>query len=160
MPRDRHQKPNRPANVSKPLVEKVETLKRDLEADGFKIAGVQFWKKNKLSDAIHKLLKPYQHEADTYDSYYSLVGFACVAWNSALIEEPKRSEMLDDFLKKTLKRAAPREAREEMRNFIHELIQRKIKLFPKDTRFIASYELEDQGDDFYLSVASVMPAEE
>jgi hypothetical protein len=160
MPRNRHRSPNQLPVAEKSQIEKAEAVKRELQAGGLQVAEVQFWKNNKLSDAIRKLIKPYAAEANTYDSYYSLVGFASVAWNASLVEEPTRSEVLDDFIKKSLKRGAPREARDGIREFIVGLLQRKLKLFPKDTRFIASFELEDQGDDFYLSVASVMPADE
>src|SRR3972149_6271620 len=108
MPRRRHRKPNRPHVIEKSQLERADEVKRELQANGFQISGIQFWKKNKLSDAIRKLIGPYQAEADSYDSYYSLVGFACVAWNASLAEESERSKMVDDFLKAMLKRGAPR----------------------------------------------------
>lgn len=156
MRRRHRRKPGKPAETEKARIERAESVKRDLEADGFKVLGIQFWKKKKLSDALLKLIQPYAHEADSYDLYYALVGFASAAWNSSLVAEPERSKLIDDLLEITLKRGAPRQAKAELRSLIEELIQRKLKLFPNDRRYVATFELEDRGDSFYLSVASVI----
>lgn len=157
MSRKRRRKTREP----QPQIEKMESLKRDLQAEGYKIEGVQVWEKNKLSVAIGRLIQPFEHEADSYDSYHTLVGFACAAWNASLVKETERSAMVDEFIRSVLKRGAPREVRDDFRAIILELIERKLKLFPKDTRFIANYELEDLGKgDYHLTIASVMPAEE
>ena len=104
----------------------------------------------KMSEVIIEFLKPYQKYATTYEAQKRLTTVGIIAWNASLLSEDEAQAMID----KTTK-AQPRAVREEMIEFIEELMERKKKHFAIYTRPVIDYHLADDGDEWHLSVASL-----
>jgi hypothetical protein len=84
-----------------------------------------------------------------------LITTALVAWNTALLSRAERAGYLADIAK-----ALPEETHADFYAIAGEMIERKDKHFARYDRTIVDYELVDRGDDYHLSVMSIVPGEE
>jgi hypothetical protein len=108
----------------------------------------------KMSDALDKLVEPYARIApQTLAARKKLLTLGMAAWNMALLPHEKQVEFLDDAM--TAIPATDQQARDDMRLLLKELAARKRKLFPDVWRYLVSFTLEDDGDQWHLSVASM-----
>lgn len=106
-----------------------------------------------ISDAISKIIKPYKDDAPDYNSFNNLVTIACIAWNTSILPEEKRSEALQEMLKFF---PGKLQDRLDMYALLTELIERKRKLFPSITRMIMEHKVTEQGKDFHIAIASTL----
>ena len=84
-----------------------------------------------------------------------LITTALVAWNAALLPEAERADHLANMAK-----ALPEETHADFYAIVAEMIERKEKHFAQYDRTIVDYELVDRGDDYHLSVISIVPGDE
>jgi hypothetical protein len=136
-------------NAFKKLEQKV---KRDL---GNQVEGVVYNAPGeiKMSDALEEVMAPFMDDADTLTAMKNLVGIGAMVWNITLIPPNEQEEAIQ----KLIKTMGPKpEGAEVLYQMIGEMMQRKQALYPEVHRFIVSFEVEDIGDGWYISVASTL----
>jgi hypothetical protein len=99
------------------------------------------------------LIAPYREDDLIRDRYEMLIGAAATAWNLALVPEAERPEALRDAFRRAKVRFRDVQAAAEV---IVTLMRRKEELFPDDRRTIVSWTLSESGDQFHVSVASLI----
>jgi len=135
-----------------------------------------------MSAVLLEFIEPYRDE-DLDDAVLeNLIALGIVAWNVALLPPDKREESLNDccaklfrrrwlvrladvgrWLRKFIgrRRAATLEVEPpvvaDFKQVAHELIQRKLRSYPHNRRFIMDYQLTMTGDGVHLSVVSTLP---
>jgi hypothetical protein len=103
----------------------------------------------KMSEVLWEFLEPYADHWENEDQLRKLLNVGIIAWNSALFSGKERAEVIDDML-----RRVPPGARQDMRDLIMPLIQRKDAHFSGNRRMIVDYQLTMQPSGPYLVVAS------
>jgi hypothetical protein len=108
----------------------------------------------RISEALRQLVEPYRHEADSLDSFKTLVALGALAWNFALLPEAERDQYLMDGMRKL---DAP--DLEMLQSLLEALMRRKQQLFPHDRRMIVSSEVTLTPAGYHITVASLRPDE-
>jgi hypothetical protein len=108
----------------------------------------------KMSDALEAFVEPYLEHAETYQATQNLYSMAVMAWNLALVSEEERQSTLNDFINQGAFGKSKRDQQEVIEIFT-EMIERKLKFFGENRKFIADFQLRKIGNQFHLSVASV-----
>lgn len=104
----------------------------------------------KMSEVLLDLVSPEWETCANEDAMQKLLTLGITAWNAALMEEPKRTEFLED-----LAQTLPLDLRQDFIHIVEPFIRRKEELFPHIRRPILSFELTWQpSGDPYLSVVS------
>ena len=137
--------------------ERLQGFKQRLEKDllqGHKVV-VEPRGVAKMSEVLEAFVEPYLALADTEDAYGKLLMLAWVAWNASFLTEEEQSEMVDDITSEAMP-SATREEREDFRELVSTLVERKRAHFSEYTRRIIDFELTDTGKDYHLSVVSTM----
>ena len=137
--------------------ERLQGFKQRLEKDllqGHKVV-VEPRGVAKMSEVLEAFVEPYLALADTEDAYRKLLMLAWVAWNASFLTEEEQSEMVDDIMSEAMP-SATREEREDFRELVSTLVERKRAHFSEYTRRIIDFELTDTGKDYHLSVVSTM----
>lgn len=111
--------------------------------------------REKMSDVLEDFVEPYRDMADTEDAFRKLLHLAVLAWDAALLPEDKRRAMIDETLGAGFSRASAPD-RAQAREFVEEMVRRKLEHFPANRRSIISFELTDTGTGYHLSVASTL----
>ena len=106
-----------------------------------------------MSDVLEDFVDPYWDMADDADALRKLLSLAVLAWDAALLPEPKRQAMIDDTLGAGFSRASEAD-RAQAREFVELMVKRKLEHFPDNRRAIISFTLTDTGTGYHLSVAS------
>lgn len=110
----------------------------------------------KMSDVLEAFTEPYEEPGMSLEDRRTMLQMAVLAWNFALIDDlEQRKTLKEKFLKNGISHAQS-SIEQEMKELIEELIARKEKHFAENKRHILNFELEDLGDEFYLSVASTL----
>ncbi len=117
----------------------------------------------KMSDVLDDFIAPYKADKMTLSQHQNLLGLGMLSWNLAILEQqdsaPKtdntRQKVLDQLLNEQLKTNDP-QFRADTESLIEAMIDRKKVFFADNQRRILSYQLEDLGTDFHLSVASTL----
>jgi arylsulfatase A-like enzyme len=109
--------------------------------------------REKMSDVLEDFVDPYWDMADDADALRKLLSLAVLAWDAALLPEPKRQAMIDDTLGAGFSRASEAD-RAQAREFVELMVKRKLEHFPDNRRAIISFTLTDTGTGYHLSVAS------
>ncbi len=109
-----------------------------------------------MSDAISQLIQPYRDDAPSYGTFCNLVTFACIAWNASILPAEEQSGLIDTVLASTRNV----EDRLDTFGFLTELMDRKKRLFPDISRLIVDFKVTDQGNGFYIAVASASEKKE
>jgi len=104
--------------------------------------------KNKISEALGELVKPYIEDDMSLSHIRSLVGVGAIAWNLALNDGPPLEDVNNLIDNKDLNTRALFDA------LISDLINRKLKLFPEDERLIAGWEVSQLPDGRFLIEAA------
>jgi hypothetical protein len=110
-----------------------------------------------MSDAISQLIEPFKFDAPDYDSFSELVAIGCIAWNTSILPENKRNEVLGEMMNVL---PGKMEDRLEILNLLGALMERKLKLFPNVSRMIVEHKVTDRGNDFHIAIASTMEKQE
>ncbi len=108
-----------------------------------------------MSDVLKDFIEPYKDMVDSDEAQRKLLTMAVLAWNAALLPDDRQKDMIDKALDKGLS-DLPDDIRKDVRNFIDVMIARKKAYFSTIRRAIISFELEDRGKDFHLSVLSTL----
>jgi hypothetical protein len=106
-----------------------------------------------MSDAISKLIEPYQDDDYDYETSRKLVTFACVAWNASILPKEMQDEMVGRLLDSV---ASNDKHRSGLLDLITALMARKRNLFPDISRMIVDFKVTDLGNDFHIAVASTL----
>ncbi len=109
----------------------------------------------KMSTVLEEFVEPYADEIDGLAQYRRLLLLGQVAWNAALRAEPERREMVEDVLAKGFSDSDP-EMFAIARSLVETMIARKERLFYQYRRPILSFHVQDTGDGWHLTVASVI----
>jgi hypothetical protein len=106
-----------------------------------------------MSDAISQLIEPYREDAPDYNSFRTLVTFACLAWNLSILPRKDHDKMMKQMLA-----LAPANIRDrlDMLGLVTELMDRKKMLFPEVKRMIVEYKVTDLGKNFHIAIASTL----
>jgi hypothetical protein len=78
------------------------------------------------------------------------VGLGVVAWNAALIPQPERERVIEQALDRL-----PELARHDLQEMLEALVDRKLRYFADEPRFIAGYQVSDLGSSRHVQVASL-----
>jgi hypothetical protein len=150
--RKKRQNPERKQNQER-LQDFKERIEKDLP-QGHKIVvepnGVA-----KMSEVLEAFVAPYLPVADTEDATNKLLALAMLAWNASFLPEEEQREMVEDIASKAMS-GATRQDKEDLRELVSALVERKKAHFAEYTRTIISFELADAGKNYHLSVVSTM----
>ncbi len=89
----------------------------------------------KMSDVLVEFAQPLLAEAQTESDYRAAFALASLAWNLAMVPFLKRVKCLSELIKITDRANA---------DIAWDLIQRKHKLFSKDSRWVLDFEITNQ----------------
>lgn len=106
---------------------------------------------DKMSEILGKFIQPHTRFATDTPSYKRLVETAVVAWNTALLPQDKRADMLEK-----ISRNFDDEMRQDFYAVVGELIERKDRHFAKYTRTIIDVQVTDLDDSYHLAVVSLI----
>jgi hypothetical protein len=109
----------------------------------------------KMSEVLRDFVAPYWRIPNDEEAMRKLITTALVAWNAALLPEAKRAEHLAAIAK-----ALPEETHADFYAIVGEMIERKEKYFAHYDRTIIDFELDDRGNDYHISVMSLIPGPE
>jgi hypothetical protein len=133
-----------------------------------------------MSEVLLEFIEPYRNLAHNDSALKKLIALGVVAWNVSLLPEDQREKSLDDFAsslfaRKRLwpiriknwihnvirsKRAGEGKAQlpevGDFKEIVYEMMERKLKHFTRNRRFIVSYQVEARDDDVQLFVASTL----
>lgn len=109
----------------------------------------------KMSDVLEEFLAPYIDDAKNDDAYQKLIQLGVIAWNAALLEGDAQQEAVEKMAE-----IAPASLRQDFRNILWEMIERKQRHFADNRRTILDYQLTDLGGQWHLSIVSTPPPEE
>jgi len=131
---------------------------------------------HKMSTVLLDFIRPYRELAGAPELIRSLVAVGAVAWNLALLPEQERESALAEAVTKAIggsslvgRLAAKLRAGiagdppglADFKRIVRELVERKLRYFAGNRRFILSYEILEAEDELRLVVAStVTPATE
>jgi hypothetical protein len=110
----------------------------------------------KISEQLMKFTRPYLPVTESYEDRLRLFDMAVLAWNLAILPSAQREEFLTSHLAEQVN-PLDREALEmfaDFRELLTELIQRKLKLFGKEKRFIDDFQLVEDDDELRVMVTS------
>lgn len=107
----------------------------------------------KMSDILNEFIDPYKGTAYGLEEVECLLSLAVVAWDIALLPKEDRQEAIESMLSEVAS-GMNRKSRAALQTLIHELIERKDCYFSDCQRYIANFDLQPQGDSYFLSVAS------
>ncbi len=103
-----------------------------------------------FSELLMLLIKPYLGSAASLADFNSLVATACIAWNTALLPEVEWPKRIAKFVGEMPD--MPEELRKALMLLIAALIDRKIDLFPNDTRLILKFSTSKKKGKFQIAV--------
>jgi hypothetical protein len=109
----------------------------------------------KMSDVLEDFIEPYLDSIEGDDAYRKLLTLAALAWNAALLPEGRQEAMIDDVLSKGLPPGSD-ELAAGLRSIVEGMVERKKAHFSSNRRAIISFELTDLGDQYHLTVASIL----
>jgi len=109
----------------------------------------------KMSVILKKFVEPYLEYVDSEESYQKLITLAVMAWNASLLPEEDGQRMIDDIFGKGLPKGET-ELIAGLREIVDSLVARKKAYFSKYRRQIIDFDVEDLGNQYYISVASIV----
>lgn len=109
----------------------------------------------KMSEVLEEFVEPYLFEVHGPERRQMVFDMAVVAWNLAIMPEAERKSAMADLFDDLMKNQKA-VVRQDLDNLIAEMITRKLELFPNNRRYIVDFQLEGDGDQFHLSVASTL----
>jgi hypothetical protein len=112
--------------------------------------------KRKMSDMISEMAANFLWVGDTIGERQSRLNAACSAWNMACGSPDVRQHQLERF-RESYQRFNPAITPTDLGNIVKDmetLIERKLKLFPDDTRQIVHAKVVIAGKGFRIEVAS------
>ena len=95
----------------------------------------------KASTRLAQLIAPHAVGDETRSSYEALVALGAIAWNLSLIPAQDRGDLIREAVRGAASRGIPLTDR-----WLTDLVERKMRLFPSEERWIESYEVIVQPD--------------
>jgi hypothetical protein len=108
----------------------------------------------KMSEVLEDFVEPYLHEAPSFGDKERLFSIAVMAWNIAIMPESEQQPFIDQMIEETLGTTDDR-LQKDTRAVLAEMMVRKKTKFADNCRMIAEFQLQDMGQSFHLSVASL-----
>lgn len=136
--------------------EGMEALKRKVLSEspfGVREVVLQPASAEKMSEVLMAFVEPYRELATTRDAFERLIALGVVAWNAALFPKDKRQALVDETAK-SVQESAGKEAAEDLKHLLNELIKRKERYFASNRRLIVSYQVTEARDTYHLAVVS------
>lgn len=142
---------------AKPESRGIAKLKRELMRDGL-VADVRQAPSGepKLSAALIKLVSPFAPHAKTLREYKVLIGIGVTAWNLPLLEGPEREDFYKQLIQPLLE-SGDEHMRREAKEMFSTLLKRREQYFADDKRLIVNFTVTDNGDEYNVAIATVMP---
>jgi hypothetical protein len=109
----------------------------------------------RMSDVLDQFVEPFEEHIDDVDAYRRLLMLGVLAWNAALMPESKQQQMVDDVIHEGL-REESRYVQAACKGIVNQLVERKKMYFAEYTRPIIDFMVEDTGDNYHLTVTSVL----
>ena len=107
-------------------------------------------RQEKMSKVLLDFVEPYTAAADSNEEVQRIVLVGLLAWNIALLPTELRQESLDTMIAK----AIPPDAAADFQEIIDEMIERKVKYFAENRRFILAHHWTMTTKGPHLSVIS------
>jgi len=95
----------------------------------------------KASTRLTQLIAPHVAPGETQNSYGALIALGAMAWNLSLFSRKERSALVSDAVRDAAKVGLPLTAQ-----WLNVLIDRKLSLFPSDTRVIEAFDVVEEKD--------------
>lgn len=108
----------------------------------------------KMSDILKRFVAPYIKDLDDFEEVQYYFNIAIVAWNMTFTPEEKHQSLIEQFLRKT--GVEDKDFQQEVRQTIHELIERKKMYFADVKRIITDFRLVETINEYSLAVAYKM----
>ena len=108
----------------------------------------------KMSEILLEYVQPFLEETETYEDRSNLIDFAVMAWNLALIPEEKREELITELVMELFSEPEEIEEQKNLKRLMNKLINRKLKFFAEEERFVKDYKLTENAGNIHLAVAS------
>ena len=124
-----------------------------------------------MSEVLLDFIEPYRSFADTDEAMEKLVIIGITAWNVSMLPEDERDATITKLAigaigGQSLVRRITSKIRtallgvsrdvEDFKQVVYELIERKLRHYAANQRFIVSYELSQTEDDIHLFVVSTL----
>ena len=103
----------------------------------------------KTSAMVLELIEPYMEYPAGRENFEALIRLAIMAWNISMLPDGGLQVIIDKVAEDT-----PVFEREGIADLLEEVMERKRKLFPYNTRIISGHELTETEDGYNLAVAS------
>jgi hypothetical protein len=105
---------------------------------------------HKLSTRLSEVIRPFIANNDTVETLTVLITIGVIAWNLALLPAKERAEETA----RVLEEAHRSESTAIPASLLYDLIERKLRLFRDDRRFIADFKVEGKGSKLHIVVAA------
>jgi len=112
--------------------------------------------KRKMSEMISEMAAGFLWVGDTIGERQNRLNAACTAWNMACGSPEARRRLLDQY-RKTYRQMNPAVTLNDLANIVKDmetLMDRKLQMFPDDTRQIVSAKVVKVEQTFRIEVAS------
>lgn len=112
---------------------------------------------SKMSEALEQVARPLlddMPEGLGIQGTHTAVLLTAAGWNAAVTHSPQETEQALQELASLFAKDSPKLG-ELTLPFLRMLAERKRQLFPHDDRLVVDVNVEDRGDHFYITAASV-----
>jgi hypothetical protein len=107
----------------------------------------------KMSEVLEDFVEPYLDMTTSRDQRLKLLAIAVFAWNLTLMPEDQQQQELDKIVTE-LAKGQGRQMKQDIREILEEMMERKRQFFAQHQRYILDFELRERRNDFHLSVVS------
>ena len=107
----------------------------------------------KASTRLAQLIEPHVAADETKHSYEALVALGAIAWNLSLVPAQERGDLIREAVRGAVSRGIPLTDR-----WLNDLIERRMKLFPSEERWIESYEVTVKPDGMLVILVATLSA--
>ncbi len=95
----------------------------------------------KASTRLAQLIAPHAVDDETRSSYEALVALGAIAWNLSLVPAQDRDALIREAVRGAVSRGIPLTD-----GWLTDLVERKMRLFPSEERWIERFEVIVQPD--------------
>jgi hypothetical protein len=140
---------------SKNLEEFKQKVRQGSSSD--KLVIVDSPETEKMSDVLQEFIAPYRKHIKNVQNYRDLLTIAVAAWNSSLVSNSERQELINELLNNDKFKDDP-ELQQDIKGILNDLVARKKKYFFNNKRLITNFQLKSiDNNECHLSVASSLP---
>lgn len=110
----------------------------------------------KMSEVILHLAEDLLSRAKTKSQHQKAIAITCMAWNLGVMFEPEQQK---DELEEFLNNFDDALTKQDIRDIVMSIIEKKNHYYPNINRTIIDHELIGNKNDFHLNVVSTVPEE-